>query len=95
LFDVKEACRSIDVTKDSKYLIAASVTVGYIVFNVKDGKTVTTVRVQPSHQFKQVALSFGDKELLTIADYQKSSVIRIFDFEHSIKKKEDEAARII
>jgi hypothetical protein len=43
--------------------------VGYIVFNVKDGKTVTTVRVQPSHQFKQVALSFGDKELLTISDY--------------------------
>lgn len=56
LFEVGDACRSIDVTKDSKYLIATSATEGFRVFNVANGKQVTKVNVSAgmAHQFKQV-----------------------------------------
>lgn len=44
-------------------------------------------------QFKQVLLNFGDRELLTLSDYQKVSTIRVFDFEQILRKKDDEAAK--
>ena len=43
-FDVQSACTSIDVTKDSKYLLATSVD-GVIIFNVKDGTTAASMSV--------------------------------------------------
>ena len=96
MFEVGDACRSIDVTKDSKHLIAASATEGFRVFNVSNGKLATKVNVAQgmAHQFKQVSLSFGDKELLTLSDYQKISTIRVFDFDQVLRRKEDEPARM-
>ena len=43
-FDVQSACTSIDITKDSKYLLATSVD-GVIIFNVKDGTTAASMSV--------------------------------------------------
>ena len=43
-FDVQSACTSIDVTKDSKYVLATSVE-GVQIFNVKNGERVATMLV--------------------------------------------------
>jgi len=45
LFDLKEACRSIDLTKDSKYLLATATTFGFHIYQVADGKTIAKVPV--------------------------------------------------
>jgi WD40 repeat protein len=37
VFNTKEACKSIDVSKDSKYVIAAATTFGVHIFSVLDG----------------------------------------------------------
>jgi WD40 repeat protein len=37
VFKVKEAVKSIDVTKDSKYLLAAATTFGFCIFNATNG----------------------------------------------------------
>ena len=34
VFNIKESCRSIDVTKDSKYLFAAAATIGFNIWDV-------------------------------------------------------------
>ena len=60
VFQVKEACRSIDVTKDSKYIVASATTVGINVYEVATGKLVAVVNVPGLHS-KQVSLAFGDK----------------------------------
>lgn len=51
VFDIKESCKSIDVSKDSKYLLAAATTVGYCIYNVNDGKEVARGKV-PGFQTK-------------------------------------------
>ena len=45
IFEVKRACKSIDVTKDSQYLLAAAVDYGVYIYNVKDGSLVAKVAV--------------------------------------------------
>lgn len=45
VFTVGEACRSIDVTKDSKHLIASAATKGFYVFNVANGKQEKEVNI--------------------------------------------------
>jgi translation initiation factor 3 subunit I len=40
VFNVKEACRSIDLTKDSKYVVAAATTVGMNLYDISNGKMV-------------------------------------------------------
>lgn len=62
---------------------------------MSNGKRVTIANIAQghAHQFKQVSLSFGDKELMTLSDYQKVSTIRVFDVEHILRRKEDESLR--
>jgi WD40 repeat protein len=38
VFSIKEAVKSIDVSRDSKYLVAAATTFGYCIFDVNNGK---------------------------------------------------------
>lgn len=57
-FDVQSACNSIDVTKDSKYVLATSES-GIIVFNTKDGSKVAEFSI-PGYRKMQVTLAFGD-----------------------------------
>ena len=79
VFDIKEACRSIDLTKDTKYLIAAATTIGFMVFTVADGRLLRTVEV-PGLQCKQIAMSYSDKSILVLYDDGKRSYVRLYDF---------------
>jgi WD40 repeat protein len=45
VFPVKESVKSMDVTKDSQYLIATATTFGVCIFNVFDGKELKKLRV--------------------------------------------------
>ena len=72
VFHVKEAVRSIDVTEDSKYVVAAATTVGFRVYNTANGDLVNTVEV-PGLQSKQVSFAFGNKYLLCLYDVEKKS----------------------
>lgn len=77
LFDVGSACTSIDVTKDSKYLLATAVE-GVIVFNVKDGTRAAAINV-PGNRKMQLGLSFGDKQFFLIYMDKRMTMIRIYD----------------
>ena len=77
-FDVLSACNSIDVTKDSKYVLATCVD-GVIVFNVADGSIAAKLNV-PGNLKTHVKLSFGDKQFLLIYVDRKVTNIRIYDF---------------
>jgi translation initiation factor 3 subunit I len=88
VFEIKEACRSIDVTKDSKLLIAAATTIGFHVFNVENGQLLKTVAV-PGLQAKHVSMSYSDKEILILYDENKRSFIRIYSTKDVMADKSD------
>ena len=70
VFNIKEACCSIDLTKDSKWLIAAATTVGFHVYDVSSGRLKASVDV-PGLMSKQVSLSFGDNIVMCLYDKEK------------------------
>lgn len=78
VFKVNESCRSIDVTKNSKYVVASATTVGINVYDIKTGKLTSQVNVPGLHS-KQVSLSFGDDLCFCLHDVEKRSYIRIFN----------------
>lgn len=45
VFSVKEAVKSMDVTKDSKYILAAATTFGYCIFDVMNGNEIARVQL--------------------------------------------------
>jgi hypothetical protein len=45
VFSINEACKSIDVSKDSKYLLAAATTYGVHIFTTSDGELKAKVEV--------------------------------------------------
>jgi endonuclease V-like protein UPF0215 family len=61
VFNVKEAIKSMDVTKDTKYVLTAGTTFGFCIFNALDGKELvrTTIPI-PSIQAKHIEFAFGD-----------------------------------
>jgi len=67
VFEIKEACKSIDVTKDSKYLFAAAITFGIYIFKIEDGSKMATLEVN-SIMNKQVELDYSDKEFFVLSD---------------------------
>jgi len=85
VFEVKEAVTSIAVTLDSKYLIAAAMTTGFIVFNVADGRQAKRVETK-ALQNKQVSLSFGDKQLLVLFDLERVSHVRVYDMNEVLRE---------
>ena len=74
---MQSACTSIDITKDSKHLLATSVD-GVIIFNVKDGTTAASMSV-PGNRKIQTGLSFGDKQFFLIYMDKKVTSIRIYN----------------
>ena len=76
-FDVQSACNSIDVTKDSKYVLATSES-GIIVFNTKDGTKAAEFSI-PGYRKMQVTLAFGDSKFLVLYMERKTTFIRIYD----------------
>ena len=88
VFEIKQACRSIDVSKDSKLLIACATTIGFHVFNIENGQMMKTVAV-PGLQAKHVSLSYSDKEILVLYDESKRSYIRIYSMKDVMAEKSD------
>ena len=76
-FDVASACTSIDVTKDSKHVLATSVD-GVIVFNVKDGTQAANFSI-PGNRKIQVQLAYGDKQFFVVYMERKLTFIRVYD----------------
>ncbi len=87
VFHVKEACKSCDVTKDSKYVLAAGTTFGFCIFDAHNGDELvrTTIPV-PSIQTKHIEFAFGDQKFLIVYDHSKKSYIRIYDFKAALNK---------
>lgn len=81
-FDVASACTSIDVTKNSKYVLATSVD-GVIVFNVSDGTVAARINV-PGNRKIQVKLSYGEKYFFLIFMDKQVTYINIYDFQQVI-----------
>ena len=81
-FEVSSACTSIDVTKNSQYVLATSVD-GVIVFNVRDGTQVANMSI-PGNRKMQVQLSYGDKQFLVVYMERKQTYIRIYDLANVI-----------
>ena len=46
VFNINQACKSIDVSKDSKYLLAAATTLGVHIYSVHDGQLLVKVPVE-------------------------------------------------
>jgi translation initiation factor 3 subunit I len=67
------------VTKDSKYLIAAAVTIGFQIYEVATGKRICSIQV-PGVNSKFVALDYGEKQIMSLFESEKKSYIRIFNF---------------
>lgn len=90
VFSVKEAIKSMDVTKDSKYVLAAGTTFGFCIFNLMNGEElVRTVIPVRNIQTKQIELAFGDQKFLIVYDHQKKSQIRVYDFKAALAKNVD------
>ena len=61
VFSVKEAVKSIDVTKDSKYLLVAGTTFGFCIFNALNGEQMVRTELPVQNiQAKHVEFAFGD-----------------------------------
>ena len=90
VFPVKEAIKSIDVTKDSKYVIAAGTTFGFCIFSTMNGEELvrTTIPVK-NIQTKHVEMALGDQKFLVVYDHSKRSFIRIYDFKRALGKDAD------
>ena len=83
VFQIGDACKSIDLTKDAKVLVASSTTNGLIFFDVESGKKIGTVKV-PSIQTKYVEFSFSDKQVLVVSEDRGKSTVRIYSTEQCI-----------
>lgn len=79
-FQIKDSCKSIDVTKDSKYLLAAATTIGIKIFDVMTGEQKAELVVKGAVvKIKQVELSFSDKYFIVIYEDKSESFLKIYD----------------
>ena len=79
-FQIKDSCKSIDVTKDSKYLLAAATTVGIKIFDVMTGEQKAELKVPGVVvKVKQVELAFSDKQFIVIYEDRGESLLKIYD----------------
>lgn len=61
VFNVKEAIKSMDVTKDSKYVLAAGVTFGFCIFNTLNGEELIRTSLPTKNiQTKHIEFALGD-----------------------------------
>jgi hypothetical protein len=86
VFNINEACKSIDVSKDAKLLLAAATTYGVHIFNCHDGELKAKVEV-PGIQTKYTEFAFGDKQFLVMYDLDKRSYVRVFDTQKALKNE--------
>ena len=90
LFQINDSCKSIDVTKDSKYLFATATTKGIKIFNVANGDLISELTIG-AMQTKQVELSFSDKYFAVLYEEKsRETFIKIFNTKEALEwgKKE-------
>ncbi len=98
VFNVKEAVKSVDVSKDTKYVIAAATTFGYCIFNAMNGELLKRFEIPVQNiQTKHIEFSLGDQSILIVYDHAKKSYIRIQDFKSALdgEKKPDSLIEIV
>ena len=90
VFNLKEAIKSMDVTKDSKYVLAAGTTFGFCIFNTMTGEELirTTIPVK-NIQTKHIEFALGDQKFLVVYDHMKRSYVRVYDFKSALNKNAD------
>lgn len=84
VFNIGEACKSIDVTKDSKYLLASMTVYGFGIYTTHDGELKVKIEV-PGIMCKYVEFALGDKKFLVLYDHEGKSYVRIYDFESALR----------
>ena len=95
VFHVKEAIKSIDVSKDSKYLLTNGTTFGFCIFNTMNGEELMrhVIPQSGSIQTKHVEFAHGDQKFLVLFDHQKKSYIKIYDFKKALQDKDASAEK--
>ena len=88
VFSLKEAIKSMDVTKDSKYVLAAGTTFGFCIFNTMNGEELARVQIPVRNiQTKHVEFALGDSKFLIVFDHNKRSYIRVYDLKSALAGK--------
>ena len=96
VFNVKEAIKSMDVTKDSKHVLAAGTTFGFVIFNSLNGEELQRVTIPVKNiQTKHVEFALGDQKFLIVYDHNKRSYVRIYDFKSALLGKNTEGEKEI
>lgn len=92
LFQINDSCKSIDITKDSKLLLATATTKGVKIFDTKNGDLLADIEV-PGIVRKQVALSYSDKRFIVVTeDPMRQSSMKMYDLKEALdwgKDKKD------
>ena len=73
LFQIGDSCKSIDVTKDSKLLLATATTKGIKCFDTTNGDLLAELAIPGLRQTKQVEISFSDKYFAVVYEDMKGS----------------------
>lgn len=95
VFKVKEAVKSIDVSKDTKYLLAAATTFGYCIFNATTGEMLRRFEIPVENiQTKWIEFALGDKEFLVVYDHKKRSYIRIQDLKSALEGEKNPSSLV-
>ena len=79
LFQINDSCKSMDVTKNSKYLLANATTRGVKIFDTTNGDQVAEVPV-PGIITRTVCLSYSDQYFALVYEGNRGvSQMRIFE----------------
>jgi hypothetical protein len=94
VFNVKEAIKCMDVTKDSKYVLAAGVTFGFCIFNTMNGEELVRTSLPTKNiQTKHIEFALGDQKFLIVFDHMKRSYIKVYDFKQALIHKDKEGEK--
>lgn len=93
MFNVSSAVNSIDVTKNSQYVLATAVDSVHVL-NVKDGTHAAKLKI-PGLQKYQVKLSYGDKQFFVLYKHQQVFYIAIYDLQQVLNATEENAPKAI
>jgi len=84
-FQINDSCKSIDVTTDSKYLLATANTRGVKIFSTKNGDLISDI-ITPGIQRKLVLLSYSNTKFIVVSEEPgKQSCIRIYDMKAALE----------
>lgn len=65
VFQINDSCKSMDVSQDSKYLLATATTKGVLVFDVSNGDKLAEIQV-PGIMTHKVEFSYSNKQFAVV-----------------------------